>query len=160
RLAARIRHPNVVPTLDVVALGAELFLVMEYVDGESLSRLFKTAFSRGDRVPTRIAASIAAEVLYGLHAAHEAHSENGEPLSIVHRDVSPHNVLVGRDGIARVVDFGVAKAAVRSQTTQDGNLKGKLSYSAPEQLLKETVDRRVDVFAASVVLWEALTGTR
>ncbi len=97
--------------------------------------------------------------LDGLHAAHEATNDQGEPLGIVHRDVSPHNILVGSDGVARVLDFGVAKAAGRIQTTKDGQLKGKISYMAPEQI-HGTVDRTTDVYAASVVIWEALTGRR
>jgi serine/threonine protein kinase len=99
-------------------------------------------------------------MLQGLHAAHEARDERGQPLSVVHRDVSPQNVLVGVDGVTRVLDFGVAKAAARVQVTRDGQMKGKLSYMAPEQLSGKPVDRRVDIFAAGVVLWEALTGRR
>jgi serine/threonine-protein kinase len=97
--------------------------------------------------------------LHGLHAAHEAKSDHGEPLGIVHRDVSPHNILVGTDGVARVLDFGVAKAVGRLQTTREGQLKGKLAYMAPEQVRGE-VSRRTDVYAAAVVLWEALAGKR
>jgi len=160
RLAARIQHPNVVSTLDVVALEGEVFLVMDYVQGESLSKLVRATRRQGKLVPARIASSIMAAALHGLHAAHEAKSERGEPLNIVHRDVSPQNVLVGVDGVARVLDFGVAKAAMRAQTTRDGQMKGKLSYMAPEQLRAKGVDRRTDIFAAGVVLWEALTGRR
>jgi eukaryotic-like serine/threonine-protein kinase len=159
RLAARIRHPNVVPTLDVVATDGELFLVMEYVQGESLARLLRASRQRKESAPTRVVAAIVADVLHGLHAAHEATSEKGEPLGLVHRDVSPHNILVGADGVARVVDFGVAKAAGRIQTTREGQIKGKIAYMAPEQITG-TVTRRTDVYAASVVLWEALTGKR
>jgi serine/threonine protein kinase len=157
RLAARIHHPNVVSTLDVVALEGELFLVMEYIQGESLARLERLASDRGDRIPEAMAASMIAGMLHGLHAAHEARDERGEPLGIVHRDVSPQNVLVGVDGVARVLDFGIAKAAGRIQTTRDGQLKGKLAYMSPEQLRGE-VTRTTDVYAAGVVLWEALTG--
>jgi eukaryotic-like serine/threonine-protein kinase len=160
RLAARIRHPNVVPTLDVVAADGELFLVMEYVAGESLARLVRMVVGKSALVPTPIVVAIMCGVLRGLHAAHEATNERGEPLGIVHRDVSPQNVLVGIDGQARVLDFGVAKATGRIHTTRDGKLKGKLAYMAPEQLRGKTLDRRTDVFAASIVLWEALTGTR
>lgn len=160
RLAARIRHPNVVPIVDVVALSGQLFLVMEYIQGESLSRLLRAAQSRGQRVPLSIGLTVLTEALYGLHAAHEAHDERGEPLSIVHRDVSPHNILVGRDGAARVLDFGIAKAASRASTTRDGKVKGKFTYMAPEQLRRGPVDRRADIFAASIVLWEVLTGER
>ncbi len=160
RVAARIQHPNVVPMLDVVALQGELFLVMEYIQGESLSRLLRAARTTGEQTPVPIVTSIVVGVLEGLHAAHEALSQRGEPLGIVHRDVSPQNVIVGADGVARVLDFGVAKAAGRLQTTRDGQLKGKLAYMAPEQLRGEAIDRRTDIYAASVVLWEALTGKR
>jgi len=161
RLAARIRHPNVIGTLDVVALSGELFLVMEYVHGESLFRLMKTSRDAGKPIPWPIASAILVGVLDGLHAAHEATNEREEPLSIVHRDVSPHNVIVGAsDGLARVLDFGIAKAADRTHSTRDGQIKGKLSYMAPEQLSSGTVDRTSDVYSASVILWEALTGVR
>jgi eukaryotic-like serine/threonine-protein kinase len=156
RLAARIRHPNVVSTLDVVVLQGELFVVMDYVHGEALSKMVRA----NGAVPPSIAASIIAGVLYGLHAAHEAKNDDGSALQIVHRDVSPQNVLVGIDGVARVVDFGVAKAVGRLQTTREGALKGKIAYMSPEQVSSDTIDRRTDVYAASVVLWEMLTGTR
>ncbi len=159
RLAARIRHPNVVPTLDVVATQGELFLVMDYVQGESLSRLIRAAREHGQRIPPRFVASIVCGGLHGLHAAHEAKNERGEPLGIVHRDISPQNVLVGSDGVARVLDFGVAKASGRIQTTREGQLKGKLAYMAPEQIGGQ-VTRQTDVYAAAIVLWEALTGQR
>jgi eukaryotic-like serine/threonine-protein kinase len=160
RLCARIRHPNVVPTLDVIAGDRQLLLVMEYVQGESLSRLFRASVTRGERVPLKIAVSILSGMLHGLHAAHEAKDEHGQPLGIVHRDVSPQNVLIGADGVARVLDFGVAKAKGRLYTTQDGRVKGKLSYMAPEQLRSDPVDRKSDIFAASIVAWELFTGKR
>ncbi len=160
RLAARIRHPNVVDTLDVVAEGEELFLVMAFVLGETLSKLVRAATARGIRLPATVVSNIAIGALEGLHAAHEATNEQGEPLGIVHRDVSPQNILVGADGVARVIDFGVAKAAGRMQETEGGELKGKLAYMAPEQLTRRPVDRRCDVFAMGVVLWEALTSRR
>jgi serine/threonine-protein kinase len=160
RVAARIQHPNVVPTLDVVAMEGELFLVMEYVEGESLARILRTLRMQGRKMPPKIAASIVCNALYGLHAAHEARSERGEPLGIVHRDVSPQNLLVGTDGSTRVLDFGVAKAAGRIQTTREGQVKGKLAYMPPEQLAGDKVDRRLDVYAAAVVLWETLTAQR
>ncbi len=160
RLAARIQHPNVVATLDVVALEGELFLVMEYVSGESLSKLIRAARQQNTRIPPRVVTSIMSGMLHGLHAAHEAKSERGEALDIVHRDVSPQNILVGTDGVSRVLDFGVAKAALRAQSTRDGQMKGKMSYMAPEQLEARDTDRRTDLFAVAVVLWEALTGKR
>jgi serine/threonine protein kinase len=155
RLAMRLHHPNVVQTFDVVAAEGELLLVMEYIHGESLAGLLGDA-----RVPTAIASSIVCGVLAGLHAAHETRGEDGAPLEIVHRDVSPQNILVGVDGVARLLDFGVAKAAGRLAATRQGQVKGKFGYMAPEQLTGERVDRRADVFAASVVLWEAVTGER
>lgn len=160
RLAARIRHPNVVPTLDVVADQGQLFLVMEYVQGESISRLLKLLAKRDAVMPQRIAVATVAGALQGLHAAHEARSEKGEPLCIVHRDVSPQNILLGSDGVPRVLDFGVAKAVGRLHTTHSGGLKGKLAYMSPEQVRATDVDRRSDVFAASIVLWEMLTHSR
>jgi serine/threonine-protein kinase len=160
RLAARIQHPNVVNTIDIVPVDDEVFLVMEYVHGEALSKLIRAARRRRELVPPPIAASIMTGALHGLHAAHEAKSERGEPLNLVHRDVSPQNILVGTDGSARVLDFGVAKAAMRSQSTRDGQMKGKVSYMAPEQLRGRAVDRRTDIFAAGVVFWESLTGRR
>jgi serine/threonine protein kinase len=160
RLAARIQHPNVVPTLDVVEEQGELFLVMEYVHGESLAQLIRLARSRGLHVPPGIATSIACGLLHGLHAAHQAESETGVPLGIIHRDVSPQNVLVGSDGITRVLDFGVARATGRLSTTRDGQLKGKPAYLAPERIEGREADRRSDVYGAAVVLWETLTGAR
>jgi eukaryotic-like serine/threonine-protein kinase len=160
RIVARIRHPNVVQTIDVVAEEGELFLVMEYVHGESLLRITRTASKANAPLPVPVVRAILVGALHGLHEAHEAASETGEALGIVHRDVSPHNILVGIDGVARVLDFGVAQASQRIQSTLDGQLKGKLSYMAPEQLTNRPLDRRVDVYAAGVVLWEALAGTK
>ena len=160
RLAARVRHPNVVPTLDIVATPGELFLVMDYVAGETLARLLAASRATGKATPPRLVASIVVGVLNGLHAAHEATSDRGEPLEIVHRDVSPHNVLVGTDGVPRVIDFGVAKAEGRIHTTRDGKIKGKLAYMSPEQLQSAKIDRRTDIFAAGVVLWETLCAQR
>jgi serine/threonine-protein kinase len=160
RLAARIRHPNVVQTLDVVSENGELFLVMEYVQGEPLSRLMKLAHVRKESVPIRIAAALMSGTLQGLHAAHETKTERGQPLLLVHRDVSPQNVMVGVDGLARVLDFGVARAAGAVHTSQVGRLKGKIAYMAPEQLQGGEVTRQADIYSASVVAWELLTGTR
>jgi len=162
RLVARIRHPNVVAPLDVVAERGELFLVLEYVHGEVASRLLKTMMARGERIPTPVAVSIGVGALLGLHAAHDAKNESGAPLRIVHRDVSPHNVIVGADGHARVIDFGIAKAVGRLRSTRKGsdNVKGKLAYMAPEQVVGDPVDHRADVYSASIVLWELLCGRR
>jgi eukaryotic-like serine/threonine-protein kinase len=160
RLAARIHHPNVVPTLDVVASDGELLLVMEYVRGESLARLVRVEAERGRLVPLPVAASIMVGALHGLDAAHEATSDHGQPLGIVHRDISPQNILVGVDGLSRIIDFGVAKAVGRLQTTRDGLVKGKIAYMAPEQLAGQAVGRSADIYAMGVVMWELFTGRR
>jgi eukaryotic-like serine/threonine-protein kinase len=160
RLAARIAHPNVVPTLDVVSVDEEVFLVMEYVRGATLAQLARTVRRRGERIQPLIGLGVVSGMLQGLHAAHEAKNDLGERLDLVHRDVSPQNALVGTDGVTRLLDFGVAKAAGRLQTTRDGQLKGKLAYMAPEQVRGEPLTRRTDVYAASVVLWEVLTAHR
>jgi serine/threonine protein kinase len=159
RIAARIHHPNVVPTLDVVADNGELFLVLEYVNGESLSAITRALATRHERMPVSVAAAIIVGALTGLGAAHGATDERGESLHIIHRDISPHNVMVGADGVARLLDFGVAKARARLSTTQDGHLKGKIAYMAPEQIAGE-VSQQSDVYAIGVVLWELLAGRR
>ncbi len=160
RLAARVRHPNVVETLDVVREGAETFIVMQYVDGESLSGLLKAMGRAGRRMPLEVAVSITSGLCRGLHAAHEARGPDGAPLGIVHRDVSPQNILVGADGVTRVVDFGVALANVRLAQTRAGQVKGKPAYMAPEQLARDEVTRATDIYAAAVVFWELCAGRR
>jgi serine/threonine-protein kinase len=158
RLCARLNHANVIPTLDIVEGPGELALIMEYVHGESLCTLLELASTQRQQVPARVATALIAAVLHGLHAAHEARDEHARPLGIVHRDVSPQNVLVGADGVPRVLDFGIAKAMGRLRSTPSGEIKGKLAYIAPEQLRGAEVDRRTDVYGASAVLWEVLTG--
>jgi eukaryotic-like serine/threonine-protein kinase len=161
-MAACIHHPNVVSTLDVVYQGDELLLVMDYVEGETLARLLECS-KRGLAVPPPglpTVITVIADVLFGLHAAHTARSASGSPLEIVHRDVSPHNVMVGTDGIARVHDFGIAKTAHRRYSTRPGQIKGKFAYMAPEQIFGLPVDARTDVFAAGVILWECLAQRR
>ncbi|HEY8087880.1 MAG TPA: protein kinase [Polyangiaceae bacterium] len=160
RLAARIRSPHVVPIVDIVADGGELLLVMDYVQGEALVRILRAVLHDGGQVPLDVVVAVMSGALHGLHAAHEATDEQGHALGIVHRDVSPQNILVGTDGLARILDFGVAKAAGRIQTTREGQIKGKLAYMAPEQLRSEEVTRGTDVYSAAVVLWEALTCRR
>jgi eukaryotic-like serine/threonine-protein kinase len=160
RLAARIRHANVVSTLDVVSSSGEAFLVLDYVPGESLAQLQRGVADRRDFLPISIACAIVQDTLAGLHAAHEARGDGGEALGIVHRDVSPQNILVGVDGVARLLDFGVAKAERRYQESTQSGVKGKLAYMAPEQVELGHVDRRADVFCAGIVLWELLSGAR
>ena len=160
RISARVRHPNVVPVFDLVADDRELFLVMEYVHGVTLAELLRRAREQQETMPPRVAASIVGGALAGLHAAHEAKGERGEPLGLVHRDVSPQNLLVGADGIARALDFGVAKAMGRVHVSAGGALKGKVQYMAPECLVSDHANRASDIYSAGIVLWEALTGRK
>lgn len=160
RIAARIHHPNVVQTLEFGADENGHFLVMDYVEGPTLAKLLAKVVSTGDRIPTPISIRIALDALAGLHAAHELHDEQGRLMNVVHRDVSPQNILISVDGLARITDFGVARANERLAVTRTGQLKGKLSYMAPEQARGDTTDLRADVFAMGVILWECLTGRR
>src|SRR5262249_39427760 len=160
RLSSRVRSPYVVPTVDVVKTEHELCLVMEFVHGVTLGRLLTLAQERNARVEPAVVISIVGHVLRGLHAAHEATGEGGRPLDLVHRDISPQNVLVGADGLARVLDFGIAKA-VGQGATATNEIRGTFGYMAPEQLRSGSpITRRVDVHAVGVLLWEALTGER
>ncbi len=160
RLAARIHHPNVVATLDVGSDEEGLFLVMEFIEGPTLGQMLKHLHRQRHKMPLDIALRIFLDALEGLHAAHELTGEGGAPLNLVHRDVSPQNVLVSTDGIAKLTDFGVARAESRLTMTKAGNIKGKVPYMAPEQATARSVDRRTDVFAAGSVLWEMLAGKR
>ncbi|MEZ4443200.1 MAG: serine/threonine-protein kinase [Polyangiaceae bacterium] len=158
RLAHAIAHANVVRVIELTRQDDDLLLVLEYVEGVTLRSLYHAARERGQPLPDGVVASIAIDLLRGLAAAHEACDEAGAPLEIIHRDVSPQNVLVGRDGVAKLTDFGVAKAVERLQTTREGQVKGKIAYMAPEQLLTgQKVDRRVDLYATGVVIWELVT---
>ncbi|MGE3630548.1 MAG: serine/threonine protein kinase [Sandaracinaceae bacterium] len=161
RLAARLRNPNAVGTLDISdTVGDGYYLVMEYVEGDHFGNLMRAAARGGERLPTPIVARIVMDGLTGLMAAHTLTDATGQPLDLVHRDISPHNLLVGTDGIARITDFGIAKAQVRLSSTRDGQFKGKLSYMAPDQAASGDADQRSDLFSMGIVLWEALTGRR
>jgi len=161
RLAAGIHHPHVVPILEVGASERGYYLVMEYIEGDTLARLLARAATSGNRLPASIGTRIVVEMLAGLHAAHELRDEQGNPTELVHRDVSPQNILVGIDGTTRITDFGVARAASRLSATRAGQLKGKIAYMAPEQAMGDLdVDRRADVFSAGIVLWEVLAARR
>lgn len=161
RIASRIAHPNVVRVHDVEMIDDTVVLAMDFVAGTSLSALLRALQKENVPLPIGVALRIVHETLLGLHAAHELRDASGEALHVVHRDVSPHNVLVGTDGVSRITDFGVAKARGRiASTRDDGTVKGKLQYLAPEQVYRMTVDARTDVFAAGIVLWECLTGQK
>jgi serine/threonine-protein kinase len=160
KLAARIQHPNVVPVLDVGEDSHGIYLVMEYVEAETLGALLKAASQANERIPKRVALKILCDALRGLHAAHEATDSDGKPLGLVHRDFSPQNILVGVDGTTRLIDFGVAKVAQSDIHTRTGTVKGKVGYMSPEQARGKPVDRRCDVWAAGVVIWELFAGRR
>ena len=165
RIASRVRHANVCSTYQMGEQNGVLYLAMEWLDGPSLVRIVRPGredVTECDRVPIRprIAARIVADACAGLHAAHELLSDDGRPLGVVHRDMSPHNLLITSDGQVKVTDFGVAKAMGKSHMTIAGQLKGKLAYMAPEQLIGGPIDRRADVFALGCVLYEITTGQR
>ena len=160
RLSERIRHANVVAVLDVVAAEHELLLVMEYVHGETLARLLRACAEAGETCPRPIAASIAHGVLLGLHAAHTSIDAAGHPLCIIHRDVSPRNIIVGADGVARLLDFGIAKANGSASGTREGQVKGKVPYMAPEVLHLAPASVQSDTYAVAVTLWESLCARR
>jgi serine/threonine-protein kinase len=155
RLASRINHPNVAHTFEFGRVDDTYFIAMEYVEGESLSAILKQR-KPGATVSARIIADAAA----GLHAAHETRGADGKLLEVVHRDVSPHNIMVSYSGSVKLVDFGVARARGKLHTTQQGSLKGKFSYMAPELIEHAPVDRRTDIFSLGIVLYETITRRR
>ena len=157
RVLARIVHPNVVPVVDVIRTEGEVVLVMPFVRGVTVAELLVAASRAESPLSPGIVSAIGQDVLAGLQAAHEATSETGQALGVVHRDVSPQNVLVDVEGCARVLDFGIAKAAGRAaKTTRDGSLKGKVAYMCPEQIHGEPLDCTADLYALGIVLWEAI----
>jgi len=161
RLAARIRHPNVVPTIDISdSPQTGYYLVMDYIEGDHLGQLLVGAHQAEERLPVSVVLRVVVDALSGLGAAHDLCDDDGKHLKLVHRDVSPHNIMVGTDGVARLTDFGVAKAEDRLTHTRDGQVKGKLAYMAPEQASTGEADPRSDLFAMGVILWECLAGRR
>lgn len=160
RLAARLSHPHVVQTHKVGTWNGRHFLAMEYLEGQPVNRLFVAAAKRDGRIPIAMVARIIADSLEGLHYAHEAHDYDGTPFGIVHRDISPHNLFITYEGMAKVLDFGIAKASISQAHTRTGTIKGKFAYIAPEQARGTAVDRRADLWSMGVVLWEALAGRR
>jgi serine/threonine protein kinase len=159
-ISARIEHPNVVHVTELGQQDGAYFLVMEYVHGAALSQLLAGLAKRGRRLSPELAVHIAVRVAEGLHAAHETLGDDGQPLHVVHRDISPQNVLLSARGHVKLIDFGIAKARGRVQQTTTTSLKGKIRYMAPEQAYGRPVDRRTDVYALAVVLWEMLTMRR
>jgi eukaryotic-like serine/threonine-protein kinase len=152
RLAARLNHPNLVQTNEVGVAGGQHFLAMEYLDGQPLNRILQR-LSAHDGLPLAVHLQVIAEILGGLHHAHELADYDGSSLGVVHGDVNPQNVFVTYDGLVKVIDFGVATARTALTKARPGIIKGKPSYMSPEQLTAERLDRRADIFAVGVMLW-------
>jgi serine/threonine protein kinase len=160
RLSLRLNHPNVVQTYEVITGQGELAIAMEYLDGQPLTRVLNRQLRGPHELGLPLRLRILANVLAGLEHAHMLTDLDGSPLEVVHRDVSPQNVFITYDGQVKLVDFGVAKTLSASHQTRPGTLKGKLAYMAPEQLQRVETDRRADLFAVGVMLWEMLAGRR
>jgi serine/threonine protein kinase len=160
RLAARLNHPNVVHTYEVGEQDGSYFIAMEYLEGQSLNKVIREAVKRNDVFDQAFCARMVSDALAGLHCAHELRDYDGRPLNIIHRDVSPHNVFVTYGGQVKLVDFGIAKAALSSTETEVGVLKGKVAYMAPEQAMGGPIDCRADIFSMGIVLWELLARQR
>jgi serine/threonine protein kinase len=160
RIAATLHHPNIVQVFDIGEEAGSFFFAMEFLHGEDVSHISRATLARGERIPLDHVVNIVLGVCAGLHYAHEKTGSDGRPLAIVHRDVSPQNVIVTHEGGVKLLDFGVAKAARRSAATRYGTLKGKIRYMSPEQARSLPLDRRSDVFAVGILLWELSTGRR
>lgn len=158
RLLAQVHHANVIGIHQIGSDGGGHFLVLDYVEGGTLDELMTHVILRRKKLAPPVVLRIVSDVLAGLHAVHEAVDAAGQPLRMLHRDVSSQNVLVGRDGVARLADFGIAKAITSSTVTDKAYLQGRVPYMAPEYLRRESVDRRLDVYAMGVTLWSAIAG--
>ncbi len=160
KVVGQIHHPNVVQVIDVGEDSSGVFIVMDYVEGEALAWLLKAERSGDCPIPVAVKLKILSDALEGLNAAHRADDAEGSALGVVHRDFSPQNLMVGTDGVTRLIDFGVAKLARSTVQTKTGLIKGKVAYMSPEQTRGHAVDERCDVWAAGVVIWEAMAGRR
>jgi serine/threonine-protein kinase len=161
RLTAQVRHPNVGQILDVGEDNGVLFLAMEWIEGVSVSELLSAVEACGEQIPLPFAIRIAMQAAAGLHAAHELRDARGELVGLIHRDVSPQNILVSFDGITKVIDFGIAKMVNHGNdpATRSSLVRGKVGYLAPEQIMDAAPDRRVDIFALGIVLYVLTTGS-
>ena len=160
RIAARLQHPNVIQVTDFGVEKNVPYLVMEYVNGENFASVLRACWKRGKPFPIPVAVRIVANACEGLHHAHELKTSDGTHLELVHRDVSPHNVMISYEGVVKLTDFGIAKAVDRIGLSRSGSLKGKITYMSPEQVLAQPLDRRSDVFALGTILFEATLGRR
>ncbi len=160
RLSMVLTHANIVQVFDVGRADGTYFIVMEYVDGQNLRRIIQRMSERGYRIAVPLASYLIAEVCKGLSHAHDQRDHQGNPLGIVHRDISPPNILISRAGEVKITDFGLAKAITQFEITDPGIVKGKFSYLSPEAANGKLVDHRADIFAAGILLWELLAGRR
>ena len=160
RLAASLNHANIVQVYDIGIDAGNYFFAMEYLHGQDVRTILHRTWAEGEKMPIRFAVQIATQVAAALHYAHEMRRPDGSLVDIVHRDVSPSNIIVTYDGAVKLLDFGVAKAATRTVKTRTGTLKGKISYMSPEQAKGAPVDRRSDLFSLGIVLWEMVTTSR
>lgn len=160
RLAARLSHPNVVQTHEVGEQDGVPFIAMEYMDGVAYDKLLKAIRRKGTRIPVKLAVRVVMESLAGLHYAHDLRDYDGTALGVVHRDISPSNIFITYQGVVKILDFGIAKATTKLSETRTGQIKGKLSYMAPEQARGKAIDRRADVWSMGVTLFETCTGVR
>lgn len=160
KIAVRLNHGNIAQVYDLGKAGEDYFIVMEYVEGQTLSKIFKKVSRQKKRLPIPIVCNIISEIASGLNYMHCRSDENGEPLNIIHRDISPQNLMVSYSGIVKIIDFGIAKAAVKIGQTESGILKGKFAYMSPEQAYGDPLDHRSDIFSLGVIFHELLTGKR
>jgi serine/threonine protein kinase len=160
KIASRFNHPNIAQIYDLGETAGQYFIAMEFIHGEDLGRVMRRAWSTGQWVARHIALRIVADACQGLYYAHTRSDEQGRPLRVVHRDISPQNILISFDGAVKVVDFGIAKAADQVSMTKSGAIKGKFAYMAPEQAAGKPLDARSDIFALGLVLYELVTGVR
>ena len=160
KVAARFNHPNIAQIFDLGETGGQYYIAMEFIHGEDLGRVMRRAWSTGQWIARHIALRVIADTCQGLYYAHTRNDEQGRPLRVVHRDISPQNILVSFDGAVKVVDFGIAKASDQVSNTKSGAIKGKFAYMAPEQAAGKPLDARSDLFALGLVLYELVTGVR
>jgi serine/threonine protein kinase len=160
KIASRFNHPNIAQIYDLGEHGEQYFIAMEFIHGEDLGRVMRRAWSTGQWIARHISLRIVADSCQGLYYAHTRLDERGQPLRVVHRDISPQNILISFDGAVKVVDFGIAKASDQVSNTKSGAIKGKFAYMAPEQAAGKPLDARSDIFALGLVLYELITGVR